>query len=367
MKILQHTIKKIEVLLVYLPRRKHQNLQPVRAKSSKSSVAYSTDHQKSSKIFKGVNELDKRRFEPEPEQPLTADDLLDWIMNTRGAWFKAELIDRQFGIRATAGKKNRWQMLKRLVEKGVCEQNPALSDTFRFVDKSRNKLDWASADPNSALPLKYPLNLERFVMTYPKNIIVIAGAMDAGKTTWLLNLANMNMREMKVDYFNSEMGEQELKIRLMKSGIPLDDWEKNLNVYERSNNFADIIDPDAVTIIDYIKILDQFWLVGQEIEAIFNKLKKGVAIVALQKEPNRKIGSKLYTRMTGRGGSITLETPRLYLAIDRGLLTIVKAKNWVSDDTNPNLMNQRFTIRSGFKIAAAGLPWWGDIEGEGES
>jgi len=48
--------------------------------------------------------------------------------------------------------------------------------------------------------------IERWVKTLPKNIIILAGEANAGKTALLLNFCSMNMGKFKINYFSSEMG-----------------------------------------------------------------------------------------------------------------------------------------------------------------
>ena len=58
-------------------------------------------------------------------------------------------------------------------------------------------------------------------MTMPKNIIVVAGTPNAGKTAFLLNVVQMNMSgKMPIHYFSSEMGSMEFKGRLQKFDLP---------------------------------------------------------------------------------------------------------------------------------------------------
>ncbi|MCE5249323.1 DNA primase, partial [bacterium] len=170
-------------------------------------------------------------------------------------------------------------------------------------------------------------------------VVVIAGEPNAGKTAYLLNVVRMNMARHDIHYFTSEMGAAEFRKRLSNfSDVALDDWR--FNPRERSTNFADVIRPDAVNIIDYLEIHEDFYRLGGQIKAVFDRLRKGIAVIALQKNLNTDIG---------RGGIATLEKPRLYLAMKPGALTIVKGKNWASR-TNPNGLSSRFRIINGARF-----------------
>src|SRR5208283_404970 len=113
----------------------------------------------------------------------------------------------------------------------------------------------------------------------------------------------MNMDFHRIEYFSSEMGAEELKLRLSKfEDFPLKSWK--FFPRDRASKFADAISPDAINIIDYLEITKEFSEVGGMIKDIHDRLGKGIAIIAIQK----KKGSE-----TGRGGDFTLEKPRLAL------------------------------------------------------
>jgi len=79
------------------------------------------------------------------------------------------------------------------------------------------------------------------------------------------------------------MGLSELRMRLELFENCTKDLWKQVRFYERSENFDDVIDPNGINIIDYLEVLDDFWKVGQQIKAIHDKLKNGIAVIAIQK------------------------------------------------------------------------------------
>jgi hypothetical protein len=144
-------------------------------------------------------------------------------------------------------------------------------------------------------------------------------------------------------YFNSEMGSSELRKRLTKfDDLALNDWK--FKAYERAENFGDVIKPNDVNIIDFLEIHENFYEIGGRLSEIHKKLDKGIAIVALQKNPGQDVGL---------GGYRTLEKPRLALAMSPGTLKIVKAKNWKTDQ-NPNGLQRKFKLAAGCKLFADG-------------
>ena len=160
------------------------------------------------------------------------------------------------------------------------------------------------------------------------------------------------MRNYKILYMNSEMGDTELRLALERfKNTSLEDW-KAVELIERSYNFSDIISPNDINIIDYMEIYEDHFKIGAKIAQIHKKLKNGIAIIALQKPKGRD---------EGRGGSVTLEKPRLYLSMSCGNLKITKAKSWstLAKNTgqNPNGLTIDFKLVQGCKFIPNGSGW----------
>jgi len=262
-----------------------------------------------------------------------------WISETSG-WFSYEDCDKELGIRDSKDKDNRRQVIKRLKDAGIVESHPSHNKLLRFVKVAVRLVDFKAAGSKTPLAVKYPFGIERYFKTYPGNVIAIAGAADAGKTAFLLNLIRLNMGDFSIYYQTSEMGAPELASRLEKfEGVALEDW--NFIAEERSRDFADVIRPDCINIVDYLELAGDFYMVADYLKQIHDKLSSGIAVVALQK----KRGAEL-----GRGGDFGLEKPRLYLSMDAGKLTIQKAKNWADPQVNPKDMVLDFKIVNGCKF-----------------
>ena len=262
-----------------------------------------------------------------------------WIRQSSG-WFSYDDIDKEFGLTTPAQKDNRWHIIKRLKDAGVIEQHFKNNKLYRFVNVSVRLIDFKSATDTKPLAIRYPFEIEQYFNTYPGNIIVLAGSPDAGKTAFLLNTIKLNQASFSVYYQSSEMGKDELQNRLKNfEGIELQDW--NFTAEERSANFADIIRPDCINIIDYMELSGEFYMVAEYLRQIHDKLAGGIAIVALQKDPKAP---------QGRGGTFGLEKPRLYLNMDSGQISIRKAKNWTRPEQNPNGLVLNYKIIGGCKF-----------------
>jgi hypothetical protein len=262
----------------------------------------------------------------------------DWLKISTG-WCSYDDIDRDLNL-SHAEKNNRRLIIKRFKDIGIVEANPKNDKLIRYVNTNVRKIDFKLATKRTPLNIKFPFEIEKYFNIYSGNIVVVAGAPDAGKTGWILNLIRLNQEKYAIFYQCSEMEKEELASRLMNfEGIELENW--TFEAERRSRDFADVIRPDCINIIDYLEVSSDFYEVADTLKAIHEKLESGIAIVALQK----KIGASL-----GRGAEFSLEKPRLYLSMDAGKTTIVKAKNWVKPDYNPNGLIIKYKIVGGCKF-----------------
>lgn len=224
---------------------------------------------------------------------------------------------------------------KRLVEKEILDPIPGRSGMYKYINGHVEDIDFLNAD-TKPYDFKCPLQSHYKARIYPKSVVIIAGEPNSGKTAYLLNLAYRN-KEKTVQYFSSEMEATELRIRLEKFNINLHDWLK-IPFKFRTENFDEVIDPDGFNIIDYLTVHKDFYEIAGMIYKIHSKLKKGIAVIALQKPRGRD---------EAVGGSRTLDLARLYLSVSPGIFKIVKAKIWVDPNDNPNGIQRQFKLIGG--------------------
>ena len=111
------------------------------------------------------------------------------------------------------------------------------------------------------------------------------------------------------------------------------------------SNFQDFVkgDKGALNIIDFMEVAgDDYPYVAAWIMQIHKRIidNGAICIICLEKPPGRDEGT---------GGRGTLDKPRLYLAVSRGRMKIVTAKNWASD-RNPRDMTIDFKIVQGAEL-----------------
>ena len=134
------------------------------------------------------------------------DRIMEFIGASEGYFSTRELFIDQ-NIQSRAAKNMVYQILGRMVKDGKLRRRPNRNGEYRRVVQEAEDLNWQASDEKKAVQLCWPFHLEQLVTLYPRNIAVVAGSPDAGKTALLLNLIYLNQHLHDVWLFNSEMGE----------------------------------------------------------------------------------------------------------------------------------------------------------------
>lgn len=199
-------------------------------------------------------------------------------------------------------------------------------------------------DPQGAkFDLTLPFGLHKYGFLYKKNIMIVSGSKDAGKTSFVLNTIKLNMnKDYRTVLFSSEMVEDELKGRIARDDLPLEDW--NFEAYERSYDIDQVIVPNALNLIDFLELggdTEYYMGVGL-VRRIYDKLDGGVAIIACQKNRDADLP---------KGGSGILEKARMAVSLDPGVIKLTVCKNWEDGViTSPRGKAWSYQLVGGIKI-----------------
>lgn len=254
---------------------------------------------------------------------------------------------------AKRGQKRRiYELIKTFEGEGKIIRTGARHGLYRPVDKNPNIMD-LDEEEGTNVNIELPFLLHDLVAIYPKNVIIVAGEKDAGKTAFALNTAWMNRNEFDVKYFNSEMGSTELRKRLSKfpATYALSEWKK-ITWIQQACNFEDHIDPDGLNIVDFLEIKKEAFTVTEDIRRTFDKLKNGLLLIVMQKRSYKEYAV---------GGEGTLEKARLALNLEHAgrenLCRITVAKNWRGTD-NPRGKICQYKIWNGGEMKMTN--YWSD-------
>lgn len=269
-----------------------------------------------------------------------------WVSGTEGKWWTTDELDRDIGIQTPEAKGARRVALHRLRAEGLIENHQRANKMFRTKDPNVASMDFQHAPRDPGMDFRWPLQVEQLTALFPGNLAVIAGTQDAGKTALMLSLIDLNQDRFPMYYFCSEMSDTDLRYRLEMFDRPIESW--TFKAFYRVSDFADVIEPDGVNLIDFIELNEDANMVNKYLTDIRNRLRQGIAIIGLQKKENLRKGDNY---KYGKGAEGTAEKPRLYVSLDKtlqgGVAKIVKGKNWVNRRRNPNGLQMAYQIVDG--------------------
>ena len=254
-------------------------------------------------------------------------ELLAWIQVTTGN-FHVTSSYNECQIVTKTEKAAARKAFSRFVSDGILERIGQKDGFYCLKQTFAEDIDFMNAD-TTPFDVKWPLDVHDLVEVYRKSIVIVAGETNAGKTAYCLNIAKKNRDKHNILYLLSEGDPAELKIRLSKFNEPLENWSNVKFRQIRGGKLSKLIDPNGFNIIDYLEMHKDFFEVSGVIDDIYQKLDKGIAVIAIQKPKGRD------EAVGGRG---TLDKARLYLSIEPNKIKIVKGKIWKYDTINPNNM-----------------------------
>ncbi|KKN07845.1 hypothetical protein LCGC14_1062980 [marine sediment metagenome] len=275
---------------------------------------------------------------------LTTAVVKEWLNLVEGV-FDIRELHADVGIDSPAGKSHLRVILHRMEHDSPPLVVSLGSGKYRKIDNEKTLMDWESADPDNWLPIFLPFDLHAHCLIYPKSIIIVVSGKDGGKTAFLLECLKLNYSGFTTDFFNSETGKEQFKKRVTPLNFP---HPAPFNVYQRYDNFADVIEPNHLSIIDYLDFNSEVYLVGTEIDNIFRKLTTGVAIIGIQKPPPSvtfvKGVKKVIDRDLGYGGAFTIKRSVLYVSLSGNRLKVVSAKTPSDPKVRLTNMQWRYTF-----------------------
>jgi len=241
---------------------------------------------------------------------------------------------------------------KRLTDEGLLEKTGRKAGEYRIIDGECEPENWQDAKVSN-VKVWLPFELDTMLDIPAGSVILFAGSQDAGKSAIMMNIAKENRHEWNAHYFSSELHSASFKNRMSKFEDVTVDMLSDIKFYPRGHGFQDVIKTGEkdLNIIDYLEVHDQFYKVAEYLDQIYRKLNgKGLAIVAIQKDPHKEYG---------RGGSFVEEKPVLSIALDRGgIATINKFKGeWYGSNPRGKQYNYKIVNGSKLKPARVGEHW----------
>jgi hypothetical protein len=289
----------------------------------------------------------------------------EWVTNSSGSFTSAD-IDREFGLTTRAEKKARADALVYLYKNNTIERDKIQKGKYHVISVEIEEVDW-DADDLEEFPVRLPLGLDDIVSIGPRNVILVEGCTNAGKTAFCLQTLALNLNaDYPLWYLFSEGSPGEVKSRLRNGRINLDRWKERVHASARSTLQHQIIkqkNPDGLTIVDFLEPLNgEYYRLGTQVSEMWESLRQGVAVVCVQKKTGCAIG---------RGGEAIREKPRLALTLDLlekqpgyliCVLKIEKCKTPKVYGQNPDGKEIHFAVVGGLQLFP--LSNWGYFKDE---
>lgn len=270
---------------------------------------------------------------------LTQGILEDWIQNkATGKFHYTKVLDGQVDDKLYAQLR---VMMMRCREKGIAMPIDGKDGWWRPVDKNAEEICWWEKDGEIGENIMLPLGLNKYCFIPKSSLIVVAGKYNVGKTALLINIVNHNLEMWanRLDFYVSEGAEMMArKFRSLNSYIPT---PPSFKMYRRTENFADVIIPDHLSVIDYLRVdMERPYTASARLFEIYNKLgTEGIAVVAMQKPPGE--------RKLAFGGAGTAFEPSLYIAMDKDAIGFEKIKVPKITGYDPYFTKIQFKLKNG--------------------
>lgn len=255
-------------------------------------------------------EVVKKQITPEPSE--LSKSIKEWCSKFNGIFTTNEIYN-QFGIKDKQQKNEIENILIELCEENIIQQDRRKRSSFRVVDSNIKLMKFRENVQTVGVDIRLPFGLSEFVTVEDRNIVVIAGDSNSGKTAVMLeglaeNIMFSNQFRNPV-YISTEMSETEISNR-MKKIQSRDVWEQ-AEIIDFPANFQDVISVgrgDKLIYIDQLEVsVDiSYAEMGVALKSIRDSLTTGVAIVAMQKTPGQRLA---------RGGADTITKSRLYIGL----------------------------------------------------
>lgn len=290
--------------------------------------------------------ITRQRGESTPGGEDLEKSIREWISNGVGT-FSTNQLKRDLSIQESSLVVI--AILNKLHNEGLIEPDYVRQGFWRIPNREKKFINILD-DTDVQLDINFPLEEETLIIPMATDVFMVAGEPDIGKTAYCINFAGKNVakenpftgKPFPVTYFCSEMSST-FKERLKHTGRPLTWWQQHVTFVERRRDFSDVIDQNGINIIDYLKLDDNFFQIDAYTSAIQEKLKTGIALIAIQKNRMR-IDNKgnIISGQLGVGGDKGLQTPRLYVTLSR-----IQNRNAAFIEKGKNLKNPK--VRAGGK------------------
>lgn len=205
--------------------------------------------------------------------------------------------------------------LQRLVERGIIESHGEKSGVYRKILSADGEQQWWVSEGHP-LNIVWPLGIGiKQPRLFPGNIILVEGEKSQGKTRFCIEFARENkglFSGQRIRYQNVEMGNDEILSRVREyernHEWSTSEFREDVEIVRVTDLWWDFVLPDGLNIVDYLVQYDEPWMMPKNVFRIHEKLRQGIALLVVQKDPLKAYGS---------GGYAIRNIPRVIISLSR--------------------------------------------------
>lgn len=202
-----------------------------------------------------------------------------------GQTFTTKDLCHGLGAHNRNDKKIVYARLSELAKEGLVRRDKYRQGCYRRVlEMEGYDLD-GEIEESPLFDVTLCLDLHNLINIEPNQIAAISGRYDAGKSSFLFQLMELNYRDYKIVHFSSpEWGLNAIKERMDELGIPRP--HENVKCYPMTDGYEDLIPQGpCIVLVDYLRTNDSPYEIDRQYHRIFQNLNGGVAFTAIQKHP----------------------------------------------------------------------------------
>lgn len=214
--------------------------------------------------------------------------------------------------------------LSDFTKEGIVERQGMRSGTYAPILSTGIKMnDIIKTATTLPVDLRLPLAIDAVLNIYNRNLIVIQGLSNAGKTAFLMEIARLNKGLFSlIKYINTEMDASEIRDRVERRHMDLDEFLSYVEFFlVKSTHVSGAIryeiEPNGLNLVDYLHLEDAT-LMATEMDKIQERLNNGIAVVAIQ---------KYFGKDMGYGGHGVKNRARLVIDLSKDIVTLKKVKS----------------------------------------
>ena len=255
----------------------------------------------------------------------------------KNEWLDKREVAEQVGINYKSRNFRKLVQERRI--KGDLRIHGQRPNLIMFINREWVEVDLEAPMQDCWTDIPLPLDLEDHIKIPMGSIGGVAGYVNSGKTAFLMECAELACKssDMPVFYWFNEMSENKAKERVLDDYSYLVEAKRSGQfhlVEQKDFEIPDVIQPDAVNIVDYLRRTEEVFRHAGDIDALRKNLGNGVLWFGLQKTANSS---------SGYGGIPTRWLSNIYITLDlvqelekgmKGRATIRKAKDYLN--CNPN-------------------------------